>query len=934
MSPTMFPTFRAGRFTRRPEEVLLLCFYDPTGISTVPELVSCMQECSEFPITVVNLFEHGRHGPKTDGYQFCLPPELNLARFDAVVVHNTVAYNVANLRRMDALLHMPLCDFSGVKILMRQDENFRFRELAEYVGETGFDLIFTCLPEEAVPLIYPEDVVGSVQFSRMLTGYVTPTLRRRWMRDTDRPIDIGYRGSFQPYSFGRLAYEKRKIGEDVSRLLKGTSLRCDISSRWEDRIGGEAWFEFLSSCKATLGVESGASVFDLNGDLEARCRLVEAKYGPPREDEDYAEQYLQELADLEGLIYYNQIAPRHFEAVSTHTLQIMYPGEYSGIFVAGRHFVELQRDYSNFEQAVEILCDDKARLGIADCAYEEILHNQAYWIESFVDEFDRNISDLLESRQKSHPPIVATHAKRRRILSIISHHPLRDPRPCWIAQAAAPEFAFIQLGLTEATAKRPHFIETDEHTTTIAEKRIPLTMSMLRHWYSLAGANDSGWAALSEISYIMSILELDHLQFAEHLGAPLDEHRLAVFRCSLQFVLNTTASLVSTIERMRGFEAVIAADLDTLPAALIVKGLTGVPVLYDAHEYWPEADVEALEFEKEFWIRMEQRLVRHVDHRQTVSPGLAHLMSETYGCEFASVPNCEPLSAAQGVDEVPKSEDGRCRFIFQGGFAAMRGLDLLIDSWPDTDERAILLLRGPDCRYKDEMIHRARRTGLLGKRILFPKAVDVDELVVASREGDVALVPYAPSGNNHVHCCPNKLSQYMAAGMPILANNTSFVRHILEDAQAGLVTDFSKAANIAAAVSWFIDNPRLRQIMGKRANRYFRESFNWNVVSAPMYERLSTLVGVTAPSRFELFEPTQTAPFYTNKPHTRMQERQQVIAPPLKIEQTRIWTLARRLWWRLPQRARRYLAPLVNGVCRPLLAIHEKQLRKREQKAA
>ena len=211
------------------------------------------------------------------------------------------------------------------------------------MGEVKFDIVFTCLPPEALTVIYPKTVVGSPIFSRMLTGYVTPTLRNVESNIENRSIDIGYRGSIQPLSFGRLAYEKRKIGDEVLKYSKGRELTVDISSRWEDRLGSNAWIHFLSDCKATLGVESGASIFDLNGQLSSRCKTAEKKYGPYKDDGEYAEKYLAELADIEGKINYNQISPRHFEAAATNTLQIMYPGEYSGIFYPGVHYVELER---------------------------------------------------------------------------------------------------------------------------------------------------------------------------------------------------------------------------------------------------------------------------------------------------------------------------------------------------------------------------------------------------------------------------------------------------------------------------------------------------------------------------------------------------------------------------------------------------------------
>lgn len=844
----LFPSQVVSPPALRLEELLLLCYYDPEGISTVPETVAFMQEFSRFSMTVLNLFEHGKNGDALS-----LSSHINLRKFDALVIHNSLSYNVDNLRSLDRLLEFKIRDFSGVKVLMKQDENFKFKELAAYIGETQFDLIFTCLPPEAIPLVYPPSLVGKPSFSRMLTGYITPTLRGLPLGVESRKIDIGYRGSIQPLNFGRLAFEKRKIGDDVAGLKHTRDLTLDISSRWEDRLGSGAWLEFLSSCKATLGVESGASVFDLDGDLVERCDAAERKYGPIREDAEYAEQFLSELADIEGKINYNQISPRHFEAAATRTLQIMYPGDYSGIFTKGRHYVELARDYSNIEQVMELLRDEQRYLQIVDCAYEEIVNNPKYWIETFAKRFDQLVARTLIKKGLYARPILITGRKKKNLLLLCAHKPSIDPRLEWVSKGAPPHLQVTQIGVLPARSEDARVTRLESGRLVLAKPTVTFNADMLQTWLATKNNNSSGWAGLSEISFIASALALDESNFLELFGAPASAERVASFKWYLRYILNTTATLVSQVDQIRGYNAIIATDLDALPAALIIKGMTGIPIVYDAHEYWPEADVASFEFEKMFWIGMERRLVQSVEHCQTVSPGLAKIMSEQYGREFHVVPNCEPLISAIEPEFLRQRDDGTCHFIFQGNFAPKRGIDLLIDAWAGTEPGAILVLRGPDNDHKDKLIDRARKTGLFGTRIRFLAPVDEDDLVAAAQQGDVGLIPYTPSGANYSHCCPNKTSQYMAAGLPILANNTSFVRQIIESSKTGLVVDFGKPHEITKAVSWFLNNPEARRDMGQKAVLHFKNEFNWNKVSEPMYKVLEDLVADAHVSALRVF---------------------------------------------------------------------------------
>lgn len=170
-------------------------------------------------------------------------------------------------------------------------------------------------------------------------------------------------------------------------------------------------------------------------------------------------------------------------------------------------------------------------------------------------------------------------------------------------------------------------------------------------------------------------MSLDDSELLAVLGGA-DSYRRVKFYWSVKYLLQMTYSLVVHAEKMAGISAVIATDLDTLLAGIVLKERWGVPLIYDAHEFWPEADVEQDSFELEFWVALEGRLAKYVDYAQTVSPGLAAHMARLYGIPFASVPNAEPLSSrvAQSEKEARPAHTGsECRFLFQGGFAKARG---------------------------------------------------------------------------------------------------------------------------------------------------------------------------------------------------------------------------------------------------------------------
>ena len=88
-------------------------------------------------------------------------------------------------------------------------------------------------------------------------------------------MDVGYRSRRVPAWLGELGREKWRIGERFLTDANSYGLRCDISIKEEDRIYGAKWGHFLTNCRAVLGVESGASVFDFTGEIQHRVEEEE-----------------------------------------------------------------------------------------------------------------------------------------------------------------------------------------------------------------------------------------------------------------------------------------------------------------------------------------------------------------------------------------------------------------------------------------------------------------------------------------------------------------------------------------------------------------------------------------------------------------------------------------------------------------------------------
>ncbi len=438
---------------------------------------------------------------------------------------------------------------------------------------------------------------------------------------------------------------------------------------------------------------------------------------------------------------------------------------------------------------------------------------------------------------------------RPRAFVLVAGDPSNDPRIGWVAATLSARFEVIEIGLFRDFARRRMpTLESIGYGRRRA--RVPTSdwPAFIPEGPGAAYAENPGWATLAGFSYEVAD---DDFAVSNRKRIKLDVATHSR-RFQMRHIVRTNVSLIRAARALGPAEVIVAADLDTLAAGVVLKSEFGARLIYDAHEFWPyQFPSFRSAVEEEPWLRIERRLVREADARFVVSPQLAVAMSEAYGAPFGALPNAMPLSDAPNAPARRVATSDRTEFLFLGGFAAGRGILPLIEAWRLTPAACVLVLQGPENAYRSAMIAEAQRTGLLGSRILFPAAIPEADLISRAAQADVGLIPYEPTLINHVFCSPNKLSQYMAAGLPILANTTQFVRQTIEAADCGVVADFKTPEAIAEAVGRLAGDIELRERLGRNGRRGFEIFFHWEAFAPALMASVEGVDLSPTPSQSE-----------------------------------------------------------------------------------
>ena len=370
----------------RPPRLLLICDYRPAEAATVLDHIEAIRRWSRYDVFVLPIFGD-------------LPDELDLDAFDGLVIHYNVV--MSNPDYLSPLARWRISQYGGVKGAFIQDEYRFVNRTTSALRTLGINVLFTCVPEDQVPLVYPAERLPSMRRTvTVLTGYVPEPLISRSVRPyRERVIDVSYRGRRLLAWMGRLAQEKAAIADRFVADASAYGLTVDISTREEDRLYGEAWVDFLSRSKAMLGVESGTSVFDFDGSIEHSVNAYVAAHP----DAPFEEVHRRFLTDVDGRIRLNQISPRCFEAAVLGTLMVLYPGDYSGALEPWRHYVPLEKDHSNMDEVVAAIRDPDAWERITKQAREEVALNPKYSFQAMVEAVDDGLDLTVNVREPMRP---------------------------------------------------------------------------------------------------------------------------------------------------------------------------------------------------------------------------------------------------------------------------------------------------------------------------------------------------------------------------------------------------------------------------------------------------------------------------------------------------------------------------------------------------
>ncbi len=255
----------------------------------------------------------------------------------------------------------------------------------------------------------------------------------------------------------------------------------------------------------------------------------------------------------------------------------------------------------------------------------------------------------------------------------------------------------------------------------------------------------------------------------------------------------------------------VANDLPMLPVASQLAQRSGAKLVYDSHELYCEQ--EFTEREKRRWAEIEAKYIGVCDVVITVNQSIATELEQRYGVSDVKVIyNAERTSqkpvAYRRLHEIFDLQLEKKIVLLQGGLSAGRNLETLVVAMRYVQNTSVVLVVLGDGILLRSLQKMARQEGLTG-RVYFHAAVPQNKLLALTAAADAGVIPYQATCLNNRYCTPNKLFEFIAAGLPVLATDLPEIRKFVDGQQIGLVGDTGSPRKLAALIDRFFSNDQL-----------------------------------------------------------------------------------------------------------------------------
>jgi glycosyltransferase involved in cell wall biosynthesis len=270
----------------------------------------------------------------------------------------------------------------------------------------------------------------------------------------------------------------------------------------------------------------------------------------------------------------------------------------------------------------------------------------------------------------------------------------------------------------------------------------------------------------------------------------------------------------------------VSNDLDTLAPNVMTAFLKRKPLVYDAHEYFtgvPELKHHPLK--RKAWKLLEKTCLPKVKAAFTVNDSIAGLYEKEYGIQMKVVRNLPEKFPFQVADrhQLGLPYDQRILILQGSGINVQRGAEELVEAMQYVEDAILLILGGGDVL---PLLKQQVKKLNLTDKVLFKPRMPYHEMMQYTAVSDLGLSLDKGHSVNYLYSLPNKIFDYIHAGIPVLVSDLPEVRKVVEQYGVGDFIPGHDPGAIAEKINDIFAHPE-RITYWKLNTEKARRELNW-----------------------------------------------------------------------------------------------------------
>ncbi len=281
-----------------------------------------------------------------------------------------------------------------------------------------------------------------------------------------------------------------------------------------------------------------------------------------------------------------------------------------------------------------------------------------------------------------------------------------------------------------------------------------------------------------------------------------------------------------------------ANDLDTLLPNFFVSLLKNIPIVYDSHEYFTETpELVNRPFVQAIWRRIEQFAFPKVKDVITVNDSIAALFKEKYGNDVNVVRNIPPSPDVKRIktrQELGLPQNIPIVLLQGSGINIHRGAEELVEAMQFISNAHLIVIGAGDVI--NQLKAMRQRMNLESKITFYPK-MPFDELFHFTANADLGMTLDKDTNINYRYSLPNKLFDYIHAGVPALASPLVEVKKIIDRYHVGEIIESHQPELLAQSIRNMLTDKK--KLVHYRANcKTAAAVLNWETEKETLIEIL------------------------------------------------------------------------------------------------